>query len=236
MPIPCLVVEHLEYYALNGDVLIKDLSLTLPDGAILAIAGPRGPGQNALLELLSGQEPIALGDIRLRGRSLRNLSPLDRNRHISVLSHTDTLDEHGSLRAFVGQNLAPIGANEQNAEIDAALDLCDLSAQADIPMAALSAPAQLRARIAQTLARRPALLILDGFSSFPISLTRISDQGICVVMTVPTLANIPASATHVALMNAAHLVGFGPVNKMLTPKRIRDTFGCTSPLSSSSAA
>lgn len=56
-----LVARDLEYYALNGDVLLQGTSFELEKGAILAIAGPNGAGKTTLLNLLCGAAEMVLG-------------------------------------------------------------------------------------------------------------------------------------------------------------------------------
>ncbi|MEP4766919.1 MAG: ABC transporter ATP-binding protein, partial [Roseibium sp.] len=56
-------------------------------------------------------------------------------------------------------------------------------------------------------------------------LSLVAELGITVVMIVHDLVMIPEFATHVALMKSTRLTGFGPVHEVLTPERVRETFG-----------
>jgi len=58
-------------------------------------------------------------------------------------------------------------------------------------------------------------------------LSLIAELDITVVMIVHDLVMIPEFASHVALINAAKLAGFGPVNEVLTSERVHNIFGVT---------
>ncbi|MGH7609261.1 MAG: ABC transporter ATP-binding protein [Candidatus Dormibacteria bacterium] len=58
----------------GGDVL-RGVSFAVPDKGVTCVVGPNGAGKSTLLAAISGVLPLSSGDIRLRGRSLRGLTP-----------------------------------------------------------------------------------------------------------------------------------------------------------------
>lgn len=230
-----LAAKDLEYYALNGDVLLQGISFDLNEGSILAIAGPNGAGKTTLLNLLCGAEALALGDVSIGGRSLRDLSAQERARMIAVVSQQELPDGRLLLRDYVALGQIPIRADRSAeahaAELGRILDLTGLGALADKRMAVLSGGERQRAHIARALAQDPSLLFLDEPTNHldPDAkgrmLSLVAELGITVVMIVHDLVMIPEFATHVALMKSTRLTGFGPVGEVLTPDRVRDTFG-----------
>ncbi|MTI02359.1 ABC transporter ATP-binding protein [Roseibium sp. RKSG952] len=230
-----LVAENLEYYALNGDVLLQGVSFDLDEGSVLAIAGPNGAGKTTLLNLLCGVETIALGDVLIRGQSLRSLSPQDRARTIAVVSQQELPDGRLRLRDYVALGQIPIkgdrSVDEHKQALDRIFDLTELHHLAGKQMSTLSGGERQRAHIARALAQNPSLLFLDEPTNHldPDAkgrmLSLVADLGITVVMIVHDLVMIPEFATHVALMKSTRLTGFGPVSNILTPQRVRETFG-----------
>ncbi|WP_109311106.1 ABC transporter ATP-binding protein [Ruegeria sp. AU67] len=230
-----LEARGLEYYALNGDVLLQNINFELNEGATLAIAGPNGAGKTTLLNLLCGGEEIVLGDVLVKGRSLRQLSAMDRARMIAVVSQQESPDGRLFLRDYVALGQIPIRADRSAAEhaleLDRILKLTGLVALADKRMAVLSGGERQRAHIARALAQNPSLLFLDEPTNHldPDAkgrmLSLVAELGITVVMIVHDLVMIPEFATHVALMKSTRLTGFGPVHEVLTPERVRETFG-----------
>ncbi|WP_425082577.1 ABC transporter ATP-binding protein [Ruegeria arenilitoris] len=230
-----LVARDLEYYALNGDVLLQGVSFELAEGAILAIAGPNGAGKTTLLNLLCGAAEIVLGNVLVKERSLKNMPAMERARMIAVVGQQEQPDGRLLLRDYVAMGQIPIwadrSADEHARELNRILELTDLGALADKRMAVLSGGERQRAHIARALAQNPSLLFLDEPTNHldPDAkgrmLSLIAELGITVVMIVHDLVMIPEFATHVALMKSTRLTGFGPVAEVLTPQRVRDTFG-----------
>lgn len=234
-PSPFLSVSALEYYALNGDVLLQDVTFDLPAGAVLAIAGPNGAGKSTLLNLLAGVEPLALGDVWVDGDSLRQLSPQDRARKIAVVSQQELPDGRLTVTDYVALGQMPIWADRSAQDhavmLDKVLELTDLTALSRKTLSQLSGGERQRAHIARALAQNPVLLFLDEPTNHldPDAkgrmLSLVTALGITVVMIVHDLVMIPEFASHVALMQNTRLTAFGPVSEVLTPDRVRTTFG-----------
>ncbi|SPJ28656.1 ABC transporter ATP-binding protein [Falsiruegeria mediterranea] len=230
-----LIARDLEYYALNGDVLLKSTSFELGEGAILAIAGPNGAGKTTLLNLLCGAVDLALGDVLIKGHSLKQMTAVERARMIAVVSQQELPDGRLMLRDYVALGQIPIrsdrSARENADELARILQTTGLDHLATKKMSMLSGGERQRAHIARALAQRPSLLFLDEPTNHldPDAkgrmLSLVAGLGITVVMIVHDLVMIPEFATHVALMKSTRLTSFGPVEDVLTPEHVRDTFG-----------
>ncbi|WP_420583603.1 ABC transporter ATP-binding protein [Ruegeria sp.] len=230
-----LIARDLEYYALNGDILLQSASFSLDEGAILAIAGPNGAGKTTLLNLLCGAAELVLGDVLVGGRSLKQMSAVERARKIAVVSQQEMPDGRLVLRDYVALGQIPIrndrSAENHSKELTRILSLTGLEALANKKMFQLSGGERQRAHIARALAQNPSLLFLDEPTNHldPDAkgrmLSLVAELGITVVMIVHDLVMIPEFATHVALMKSTRLTDFGPVAEVLTADRVRDTFG-----------
>lgn len=64
----------------DGDWLIRDVSLDVAEGSVVALLGGAAAGKSVLLELLLGLRPARGGQLRLDGRSLMPLGPLARQK------------------------------------------------------------------------------------------------------------------------------------------------------------
>ncbi len=73
MPEPVLAVESLEvrYGAVPA---VRDLSFAIERGEIVGLIGPNGAGKTTTLLAIMGLVPVAAGDIRHAGRSVRGRS------------------------------------------------------------------------------------------------------------------------------------------------------------------
>ncbi|HLI39801.1 MAG TPA: ATP-binding cassette domain-containing protein, partial [Streptosporangiaceae bacterium] len=59
-------------------VAVDDLSLDIPDGALLCLLGPSGSGKTTTLRMIAGLETPDSGTITLGGRDITRLEPRDR--------------------------------------------------------------------------------------------------------------------------------------------------------------
>ena len=80
--------------------VLKGIDLTVAEGEFLVLVGPSGCGKTTLLRLLAGLEPLTDGDVLVGGRSVRHVSPAQRN--VAMVFQSYALYPHLS----VAQNLA----------------------------------------------------------------------------------------------------------------------------------
>ena len=66
---------HLSKLYNRGVYALRDLTLTIDKGEFLFLTGPSGAGKSTLLRLLLREELPSDGDLRVAGRSLKDLSP-----------------------------------------------------------------------------------------------------------------------------------------------------------------
>ena len=71
--------------------VLKSISFDLLPGSVLAVLGPNGAGKTTLIRALSGIVPLTSGEVRVQGRSLNQLSAIDRARWIAVVPQARNL-------------------------------------------------------------------------------------------------------------------------------------------------
>lgn len=228
-------VKDLSFVTPNGSCLLDNMSFTLKEGAILAIAGPNGAGKTTLLNLLCGLSAPTTGEVTINGINLTDLSEAARARTIAVVGQQEWPDTRLTVQDYVALGQIPILSDFSDAgHADAlarVLDITDLTKLAEKSLGALSGGERQRAHIARALAQNPSVLFLDEPTNHldPDAkgriLSLVADLGITVVMIVHDLVMIPEFATHVALIKSATMTDYGPVSKVLTAERVRETFG-----------
>jgi branched-chain amino acid transport system ATP-binding protein len=65
--------------------VLRDVSLRVPAGSVVALLGPNGAGKTTTLNAIAGTIPITAGDLQLQGRSIRRLSAYERARRGVIL-------------------------------------------------------------------------------------------------------------------------------------------------------
>jgi len=65
--------------------VLRDLSISVPAGSVVALLAPNGAGKTTTLNAIAGTIPIRRGDLLLEGQSIRGLSAYERARRGVVL-------------------------------------------------------------------------------------------------------------------------------------------------------
>ena len=69
-----LELKNVSFKADDGKDIVKNISLTVPEGQIVAVTGPNGGGKSTIAKLISGNYTACDGQILLDGK---DITPLD---------------------------------------------------------------------------------------------------------------------------------------------------------------
>lgn len=158
-----LSLEHVSV-AYDGEPAVVDVSLDLPDGAVLAVLGPSGCGKSTLLRAVAGLEPVHAGRVCWDGADLAGV-PTHR-RGFALMFQDGQLFGHLSVARNVGYALrlrrSPRTPARQIAtRVEELLALVGLEGYADRLPGTLSGGERQRVALARSLAVEPRLLLLD---------------------------------------------------------------------------
>jgi len=142
----------------DGHEAVRDVTLDLADGHVLAGLGPSGAGKSTLLRAIAGLEP-ARGAITWDGRSLAGVPT--HKRGFALMFQDGQLFEHLSVGRNVGYSLRLRRVPGRAARVAELLDLVGLSGYADRMPSTLSGGERQRVALARALAVEPRLLLLD---------------------------------------------------------------------------
>jgi branched-chain amino acid transport system ATP-binding protein len=76
--------------------VLRDVSLTVPDGSVVALLGPNGAGKSTTLRMASGLLRPKSGTVLIDGHDVTRLNPYRRTRRACV---TSSKDAGSSLRS-----------------------------------------------------------------------------------------------------------------------------------------
>jgi sulfate transport system ATP-binding protein len=144
---------------------LKDVSLSVKQGELIALLGPSGSGKTTLLRIVAGLDWPDVGDVRLNGKSVIEEGPSQRGvgfvfQHYALFKHLSVFEN-----VAFGLRVRPRAVRPPNAEIKERvtrlLKLVQIDWLADRAVSQLSGGQRQRVALARALAIEPQVLMLD---------------------------------------------------------------------------
>ena len=161
---PAIVAEGVAA-AYRDRLIWRNASFTVNTGEFVVVLGPNGSGKSTLLRLLLGLLPPAAGALQVLGRR-----PHRGNADVGYVPQRRNIDRDLPIR---GRDFVHLGidgdqwgiamgnAADNHQRVDEAIASVGGQAYADRPIGRLSGGEQQRLLLAQALAGRPRMLLLD---------------------------------------------------------------------------
>ncbi len=155
-----LELQHINK-SYGGEAFIRDMSLKLEPGHILALLGPSGCGKTTMLRLIAGLERPDSGQILFGGQDLSGIPPHRRN--FGMMFQEYALFPHRNVFRNVAFGLEMQGLTEEDVRVRVKemLQLVGLEDLATRRINELSGGERQRVALARSLAPQPRLLMLD---------------------------------------------------------------------------
>jgi lipoprotein-releasing system ATP-binding protein len=147
--------------------VLRELSLTVAQGEMVAIVGASGVGKSTLLHVLGGLDAVDGGSIRIGDEDLAAMRPDDlvafRNRHVGfVFQFHHLLPEFSALEnAGMPMRIARRSATEREQRAQGLLARVGLGERLTHKPGMLSGGEQQRVAIARALVMEPSVLLAD---------------------------------------------------------------------------
>jgi ABC-type Mn2+/Zn2+ transport system ATPase subunit len=219
----------------GGVAVVDGIDLVIDEGSLVALVGTNGSGKSTLLRTLVGLLPPVGGSVRVLGAE-----PGARPQRVAYLSQFHAAGSVLPLRAravvrmgrFAEHGLVGRMTSRDDALVDEALERMDIAALADRAVRDLSGGQRQRTYLAQVLARRADLLVLDeptagldlaGQELYEQAVREERARGATVVVATHDIGEA-ARADHVVLL-AGRVVASGSPGDVLGAERLLETFG-----------
>ena len=229
--------------AFGGLVALDSVDLVVPAGEIRGVIGPNGAGKTSLLNLITGINRPASGDVLLDGESIvgwktsaiaargikRTFQTSMLFTGMSVLENVMT-GMHGKLRASpiaAALGLPSVWADEREAtqRAHAILDFVGMTAFAERDGGELSFGQQRIIEIARALVSEPQILLLDepavGLSINRVSeldalLRRIRDErGVTIIMIEHVLRLVMNVCDRITVLSSGRKIAEGTADEVI---------------------
>jgi iron complex transport system ATP-binding protein len=221
--------------------VLRDVSLGIAPGELVALLGPNGSGKTTLLRLLTGQLRPASGEVTFDGRPVGEWPRDALARRVAVLPQQLELPAGFRVAELVEMGRAPHARSlfgstaEDERAVRRALVDADAMELAGRQADELSGGERQRVLVAMALAQEPELLLLDEPTlhldlahqvALLGTIRRLRAQrGLAVVAVLHDLNLAAAFAPRVVVLADGRVAADGSADEVLTPALVERVFG-----------
>ncbi|MEA9984104.1 MULTISPECIES: ABC transporter ATP-binding protein [Subtercola] len=228
----------------DGRLIVSELSVAIPAGAVTTIVGPNACGKSTLLRGLARLLVPSAGAVLLDGQSIQSLKTKDVATMVGLLPQTPTAPDGITVGDLVARGRYPhqgwfarwnAGDDVAVADALAATGTTDL---AERTLDELSGGQRQRVWIAMALAQQTGILLLDEPTTFldlshqievlDVLLDLNRTCGTTVVMVLHDLNLACRYTDHLIAMSDGRIVAEGAPGDVVTEALVRDVFGVDS--------
>jgi len=211
-------------------VAVDSVSLNVPENTVYGFLGRNGAGKTTTLKLILGLIRPSAGQIRICGHDALA------GRTVAAGLTGALLEAHGFYRNLTGYENLDLSRRLlglPRREIDRALDIASMTADAKRRVGGYSLGMRQRLGIARALIGSPRVLILDeptngldpdGISDMRDFLRTLPERaGAAVLVSSHLLSEVEMTAAHIGILHKGRLVAEGPLERLKAslPARLR---------------
>ncbi|MGO1369516.1 MAG: ABC transporter ATP-binding protein [Senegalia sp. (in: firmicutes)] len=222
------------------NLIIKDLSVEIPDKKITTIVGPNGCGKSTLLKAITRIISSKSGNIILDGKDMMKMDTKSLAKKISILPQTQGQIEGLSVKELVSYGRFPYQkgfgrlSNKDKEIIDWALDVTGTMIYKNRSIDALSGGQRQRVWIAMALAQETDIIFLDEPTTYLDMAHQLEilellqklniEQHRTVVMVLHDLNQAARFANYIIALKNGKIIKAGNSEEVINKKVLKEVF------------
>jgi phospholipid/cholesterol/gamma-HCH transport system ATP-binding protein len=180
---PAVVFDKVSF-AFDDNVVLRDISFSIPMGSMRILLGASGAGKSVVLKLILGLLRPDSGAIRVNGHQIENMTErelMDVRANVGMLFQESALFDSLTVAENVGYRLyeeTDMPSHQVRTRIAEVLGFIGMEEYIDRMPSELSGGQRRRVAIARAMAAKPNLLLFDDPTSGldPITATTVDDE------------------------------------------------------------
>ena len=212
---------HKQFGQLNA---LNGIDLTIEQGEFFALLGPNGAGKSTLINIMAGLLKPTVGHVRIMGHDVIE-SYQQARMSLGVVPQELVFDPFFNVREMLRFQAGYFGRGPENdAWVDEVIEGLGLTDKAHTNMRKLSGGMKRRALIAQALAHRPPVIVLDEPTAgvdvelrqmLWSSIKQLNREGHTIILTTHYLEEAEALCERVAMMKQGKIVALDTTANLL---------------------
>jgi ABC-2 type transport system ATP-binding protein len=211
---PVVSIEHLSKVYSNGHQALKDVSLEIESGEILALLGPNGAGKTTLISIICGIVNASSGSVTVDGHDIVKGYRATRSM-IGLVPQELTLGAFDTVWNTLNFSRGLFGRKPDPVYLEQLLKDLSLWDKRDSELMSLSGGMKRRVLIGKALSHEPSVLFLDEpTAGVDVDLRkdmwslvrRLRESGVTIILTTHYIEEAEAIADRVGVINRGELL------------------------------
>jgi ABC-2 type transport system ATP-binding protein len=224
LTVPAIKIEHIQKHFGSLQAL-KGIDLTVQQGEFFGLLGPNGAGKSTLINILAGLLRPSTGNAAIMGHDVVTDYQTARQA-LGVVPQELVFDPFFNVREMLRFQAGYFGRGKENdAWVDEIIESLGLTDKAHTNMRRLSGGMKRRALIAQALAHRPPVIVLDEpTAGVDVELRqlmwafikKLNKEGHTIILTTHYLEEAEELCSRVAMMKQGEIVALDTTANLLS--------------------
>ncbi|KAJ55967.1 manganese/iron transporter ATP-binding protein [Actibacterium mucosum KCTC 23349] len=222
----------------NGVTALHAASFAVPKGAIAALVGVNGAGKSTLFKAIMGFLPLAAGDIRVLGQSVRQALKSGLVAYVPQAEEVDwsfpvLVEDVVMMGRYGRMGLLRIPSAADRKAVAEALDRVGMADFRHRQIGELSGGQRKRVFLARALAQDGQVILLDEpFTGVDVQtedaitalLRELRDEGRVMLVSTHNLGSVPEFCDQTVLVKGT-VLNYGPTPQVFTRENLELAFG-----------
>ncbi|MEP7329680.1 MAG: ABC transporter ATP-binding protein [Betaproteobacteria bacterium] len=218
----------------GGLMALKGVNLAVGAGEVLSVIGPNGAGKTTLFNVLTGRVKPTAGSVQLKGQSIERL-PAFRIAQLGVVRTFQKTEVFGPLSLVDGVAAGALAHDDPDPSARAreALDIVGLLGKAKLTAHQLSYGDQRLLELAQALAAKPTVLLLDEPASgmnhqesahIVRLIGELRTQGLAIILVEHNMQVVMTISDRVIVINYGEKIAEGRPEEVRADRQVIEAY------------
>jgi manganese/iron transport system ATP-binding protein len=222
----------------NGHTALHDASFEIPRGTITALVGVNGAGKSTLFKAIMGFVPIARGEIRLLGMTVKQALAANLVAYVPQSEEVDwafpvLVEDVVMMGRYGHMGFLRRASRADHAAVDEALRRVGMRDYRKRQIGELSGGQRKRVFLARSLAQDGQVILLDEpFTGVDVKteeqiialLRELKDEGRVMLVSTHNLGSVPEFCDRTVLVKGT-VLAYGPTGTTFTHDNLERAFG-----------